>query len=71
MFHNLCSAPQHPDLIVKYQEEKDIGFGKVSFSPSTQEDVSDLCHCTIWTKRALDELVTKLEGVKELILLFF
>ncbi|KAG0321930.1 hypothetical protein BGZ97_009640, partial [Linnemannia gamsii] len=71
LFHDLRSAPRHPDLIVKYQEEKDIDFGEVSFSPSAKKDIGDLCRCAMWTKRALDELVTKLEGVEELILLFF
>ena len=58
-------------MILKYEEELDIGFGEASFVPKRRKDLGDLCRCAIWSKRALDQLVTKLESIEGLALLFF
>ncbi|KAG0332580.1 hypothetical protein BG004_001187, partial [Podila humilis] len=70
MFHNMRSEPRHPGLILKHKEEQDIGFGEVSRQPSFRKDVGDFCRCAIWSKRALDQLVTKQEGIDDIALLF-
>ncbi|KAF9412898.1 hypothetical protein BGZ94_000898, partial [Podila epigama] len=57
MFHDIPTAPRHPDIIVKHQEKRDIGFGEVSLKANKLKDQGDLCCCAIWSKRALDELV--------------
>lgn len=70
LFHDMCSEPWHLDQILKHREDQDIGFGEVSHVPCFRKDMGDLCHCTIWSKWAIDQLVTKLEGIDEITVLF-
>ncbi|KAF9159847.1 hypothetical protein DFQ26_006114 [Actinomortierella ambigua] len=64
------SEPRHPDLILKHKEEKGIGFGEVSLTSCNRKDTGDLCRCAIWSKRVLDQLVTKYEGIDDIAVLF-
>ncbi|KAG0205493.1 hypothetical protein BGX33_007893 [Mortierella sp. NVP41] len=74
LFVRLCkdlgTPPKHPDLIVKHADTTDIGFGEVSFTKDFGKDQGDLCRLAIWTKRALDHLVAKHEGLEDMELVF-
>ncbi|KAF8942780.1 hypothetical protein BGZ47_006158 [Haplosporangium gracile] len=68
---NLESAPKHPDLFVRYPESTDVSAAEVSLEPCAQKDIGDLCHIALWSKRILDELVTRMEITEETQVLFF
>ncbi|CAO3568897.1 unnamed protein product [Mortierella alpina] len=68
---NLESAPKHPDLLVRYRESTDVGVAEVSLEPCAQKDIGDLCRVSLWTKRILDELVTKMDITEEAQVVFF
>ncbi|KAG0196509.1 hypothetical protein BGX33_001570 [Mortierella sp. NVP41] len=68
---NLESAPKHPDLLVRYRESTDVGVAEVSLEPCAQKDIGDLCRVALWSKRILDELVTRMEITEEAQILFF
>ncbi|KAF9346777.1 hypothetical protein BGX34_003615 [Mortierella sp. NVP85] len=82
LFVRLCkhleTAPKHPDLLVRYrneestsQERTDIGVAEVSLDPCPQKDIGDLCRIALWSKRIMDEIVTKMEITEEARILFF
>ncbi|KAF9948050.1 hypothetical protein BGZ65_008340, partial [Modicella reniformis] len=68
---NLEAAPKHPDLLVRYEESIDVGVAEVSLDPCAQKDIGDLCSVALWSKRILDEMVTKMEITEEAQVLFF
>jgi hypothetical protein len=70
---NLESAPKHPDLLVRYRgsSSTDVGVAEVSLEPCAQKDTGDLCRVALWSKRILDELVTKMEITEGIQVLFF
>ncbi|KAF9348766.1 hypothetical protein BGX34_002255 [Mortierella sp. NVP85] len=66
LYIDLDQSPRHPDVVVKYHEEVDIGVGEVSLSPAFQKDQGDLARTLIWSKRAADEIAIKFEGVEDM-----
>ncbi|KAG0362882.1 hypothetical protein BGX24_005042, partial [Mortierella sp. AD032] len=68
---NLESTPKHPDLLVRYRESFDVGVAEVSLESCAQKDIGDLCRVALWSKRILDELVTRMEITEEVQVLFF
>jgi len=64
------TLPRHPDIIVKHQEQRDVGFGEVSLSANFAKDRGDLCRCALWSKRALDQLVATYRNVDHITVLF-
>ncbi|KAF9363291.1 hypothetical protein BGX34_004453 [Mortierella sp. NVP85] len=68
---NLDTTPKHPDLLVRHKESIDIGVAEVSLEPNAPKNIGDLCRVALWSKRILDELVTKLEITEEAQVLFF
>ncbi|KAF9900746.1 hypothetical protein EC991_006919 [Linnemannia zychae] len=75
LFVRLCqnfeAAPKYPDFLVRYQESTDIGVAEVSLEPNAQRDIGNLCRVALWSKRILDELVTRLDITEEAQVLFF
>ncbi|KAK3822609.1 MAG: hypothetical protein J3Q66DRAFT_397087 [Benniella sp.] len=59
-FINKClgieDQPKHPDLIIKGNDNLELGFGEVSGIGALDgnKDAGDLCRLAIWTKKALD-----------------
>jgi hypothetical protein len=76
-----AATPKHPDLKIRYQERTsqesigqegtDIGVAEVSLDPCPQKDTGDLCRVALWSKRIMDEIVTKMEINEEARVLFF
>ncbi|KAG0219497.1 hypothetical protein BGX31_011298 [Mortierella sp. GBA43] len=68
---NLSTSCKNPDLLVRFQEYLDIGVAEVSLEPSALKDTGDLCRVALWSKRLLDQIVTKFENMDQIKLIFF
>ncbi|KAF8925214.1 hypothetical protein BGZ58_001004 [Dissophora ornata] len=68
---NLSNTSRNPDFLVWFKECLDIGVAEVSLTASALKDTGDLCRTALWSKRALDEIVTKFEDMEQLQLIFF
>lgn len=68
---NLTTSSKNPDFLVRFKECLDIGIAEVSFIASAQKDIGDLCRTALWSKRILDEVVTRFEDIDEVKLIFF
>ena len=67
---NLSTSSKNPDLLVRFKECLDIGVAEVSLEPSALKDTGDLCRVALWSKRLLDQIVTKFENMDEVKLIF-
>ncbi|KAF9907473.1 hypothetical protein EC991_010939 [Linnemannia zychae] len=68
---NMSTLSKNPDLLVRYKECLDIGVAEVSFESSAPKDTGDLCRTALWSKRLLDQIVTKFENIEQVQLIFF
>ncbi|KAF9181537.1 hypothetical protein BGZ51_005375 [Haplosporangium sp. Z 767] len=68
---NLTTSSKNSDFLVRFKECLDIGVAEVSFEASAQKDTGDLCRAMLWSKRVLDEIVTKFESIEQVKLIFF
>lgn len=68
---NLTTSSKNPDFLVRFKECLDIGVAEVSFEASARKDTGDLCRSALWSKRVLDEIVTKFENIEQVKLIFF
>lgn len=68
---NLTTLAKKPDLLVRFKECLDIGVAEVSFEASALKDTGDLCRTALWSKRVLDQIVTRFENVEQVKLIFF
>ncbi|KAF9124952.1 hypothetical protein BGW39_007783, partial [Mortierella sp. 14UC] len=68
---NLTTSSKNPDFLVRFKECLDIGVAEVSFEASARKDTGYLCRTALWSKRLLDEIVTKFENVEQVNLIFF
>ncbi|KAG0209177.1 hypothetical protein BGX33_005767, partial [Mortierella sp. NVP41] len=68
---NLITSSKNPDFLVRFKECLDIGVAEVSFEASARKDTGDLCRTALWSKRVLDEIVTKFENIEHVKLIFF
>ncbi|KAI8363702.1 hypothetical protein B0O80DRAFT_492822 [Mortierella sp. GBAus27b] len=68
--NNLSTPCKNPDLLVRFQEYLDIGVAEVSLEPSALKDTGDLCRIALWSKRLLDQIVTRFENMDQIKLIF-
>ncbi|KAK3811774.1 MAG: hypothetical protein J3Q66DRAFT_442642 [Benniella sp.] len=68
---SLSTSCKNPDLLVRFQECLDIGVAEVSLEPSALKDTGDLCRVALWSKRLVDQIVTRFENMDQLKLIFF
>ncbi|KAF9084455.1 hypothetical protein BGX29_002544 [Mortierella sp. GBA35] len=71
LYKNLITSSNNPDFLVRFKECLDIGVAEVSFEASARKDTGDLCRTALWSKRVLDEIVTKFENIEHVKLIFF
>ncbi|KAG0247977.1 hypothetical protein DFQ27_001318, partial [Actinomortierella ambigua] len=71
LFKSMTTLSKNPDLLVRFKESLDIGVAEVSFESSVLKDTGDLCRTALWSKRLLDEIVTKFENIDQVGLIFF
>ncbi|KAF9559813.1 hypothetical protein EC968_006470, partial [Mortierella alpina] len=61
----MTTLSKNPDLLVRFKEFLDIGVAEVSFESSVVKDTEHLCRTALWSKRLIDEIVTKFENIDQ------
>ncbi|KAF9090663.1 hypothetical protein BGX27_002200 [Mortierella sp. AM989] len=68
---NLSTQSKKPDFLVRFKDCLDIGVAEASFEASVLKDTGDLCRTALWTKRHLDQIVTRFKDIEQVSLIFF